>query len=132
MTTPALATPSDSVPLTDDERWLLNHLAMFGSSAYPVHPIGRRWSWGPVRSIRGLPTTLATKREAVASFEAYYESLRRRYGAERYAAAVAERNARHAAAGGDACDEGPDGTCTECGVALVRCDACGGRGYHRT
>lgn len=36
----------------------------------------------------------------------------------------------HAAEAGRACLDGGDGCCVECGVAMVRCECCGGVGYH--
>ncbi len=37
----------------------------------------------------------------------------------------------HEEHGGDACTEDDGGSCTTCGVALVDCETCNGRGYHR-
>jgi hypothetical protein len=42
-----------------------------------------------------------------------------------------KNNIDHANHGGDFCDEGPDGCCSDCGVYLDRCNECGGKGYHR-
>lgn len=55
--------------LTDDERSLLTHVTMWGSDGYPVCKVGRGWTWG-YRGIKG-PVVFKTKREAVASFEAF-------------------------------------------------------------
>ena len=60
--------------LSDDERSLLNHIMMFGSDGYPVKKIGRGWSWS-YRGLAGPPMIFKTKREAVASFEAYENIL---------------------------------------------------------
>ena len=38
--------------------------------------------------------------------------------------------ATNANAGGSACTDAGDGTCVECGVALIACDWCDGVGYH--
>lgn len=61
--------------LTEDENWLLTHIQMFGSDAYPVHKLGKKWTWGPVRGIKGPPIMFGTKREAVKSFEGYMDIL---------------------------------------------------------
>lgn len=85
------------LPLTEDERWLLNHVGMWGSAGYPIRALGKgRWTWGPVRSIRGVPTVFRTKRAAVESFETYYAMLRERHAHERRAAAEAEAATRNA------------------------------------
>lgn len=36
----------------------------------------------------------------------------------------------HSHEAGRACTDGGDGTCSECGVALVECIECNGVGYH--
>lgn len=61
---------------TEDERWLLNHVTMFGSDGYPIRKLDRKWTWGPVRSVPGPPACWKTKREVVASFEAFLGVLR--------------------------------------------------------
>lgn len=71
--------------LTEDERWLVNHVSMFGSDGFPVHKVGRQWTWGPVRSVKGPPECFRTKREAVASFEAWMDARRRQLGELAYA-----------------------------------------------
>lgn len=60
---------------TEDERALLNHVSMWGSAGYPINKAAGRWTWGPWRSVQGPPTRFKTKREAVASFERFYEML---------------------------------------------------------
>ena len=60
--------------LSEDENGLLVHVSMWGSTGYPVNKIGRKWSWS-FRGIKGPPVVFKTKREAVASFEAYYSIL---------------------------------------------------------
>ena len=61
--------------ITEDERALLDHVSMFGSSGYPVQKMGRSWHWTDWRSVKGPPTTYKTKREAVAAFERFYDVL---------------------------------------------------------
>lgn len=66
--------------LTEDENSLLVHVSMWGSDGYPVHKhhsAGRRgpaWTW-EYRGIKGPPVVFKTKREAIASFEAYHSIL---------------------------------------------------------
>lgn len=59
-----------TMPLTDDEQALLTHVSLWGSGGYPVHKLGRGWSWS-YRGIAGPPVAFKTKRAAVASFEAF-------------------------------------------------------------
>ncbi len=61
--------------ISEDERALLKHLHHWGSDGYPIHKLGRGWTWGPWRSIKGPPVIFKTKKEAVASFEAYENIL---------------------------------------------------------
>ncbi len=61
--------------LSEDERALLTHVSRFGSDGYPVEKLGRGWSWGPWRSIKGPPCIYKTKREAVESFERFHDVL---------------------------------------------------------
>ena len=61
--------------ITEDERALVDHICRWGSDGYPVRKLGRRWTWGPWRDVKGPPTVFKTKREAVASFEAFHEIL---------------------------------------------------------
>jgi hypothetical protein len=69
-------------PITNDERDLLAHVTMFGSPGYPVRKCGRGWIWGTDR-VKGPPTVFKTKREAVASFEAFEKVLlRAKFAAE--------------------------------------------------
>jgi hypothetical protein len=77
-------------PMTEDERALLNHVSMWGSSGYPVQKVGRSWQWRDWRSVRGAPTTWKTKREAVAAFERFYDMLLEFSGEESYRRAMAE------------------------------------------
>jgi hypothetical protein len=60
--------------LTQDERDLLTHISMWGSAGYPVKKLGTKWTWS-YRSINGPPVLFKTKREAVASFEAFHQVL---------------------------------------------------------
>lgn len=61
--------------LTEDENTLLNRLSMWGSDAYPLAKVKTGWVWGPVGSIKGPPVVFKTRREAVASFEAFHQVL---------------------------------------------------------
>ena len=62
--------------LNEDEQFVLNHIIRWGSDGYPINKLGKSgWSWGPMRSVNGPPVVFKTKREAVASFERYYELL---------------------------------------------------------
>ena len=74
-------------PVTEDERSLVNQVSMWGSDAYPVSKLGKRWTWGPWRSVKGPPTVFATKREAVASFEAFHRIVLDALADEREASA---------------------------------------------
>ena len=76
--------------LTEDERALLRHVGMWGSEGYPIQKFARKWSWGGFLSIKGSPIMFKTKREAIASFEAYYAFLRGLAGEEAYARATSE------------------------------------------
>jgi len=60
--------------LTDDERSLLTHVTMWGSDGYPIQKLRRGWTWS-YRGIAGPPVVFKTKREAVASFEAFESIL---------------------------------------------------------
>jgi hypothetical protein len=61
--------------LTEDEAALLVHVTRWGSDGYPVRKLGSRWVWGPFRSVNGPPVVFKTKRDAVASFEAFESVL---------------------------------------------------------
>lgn len=61
--------------ITPAEARLMTHVMMFGSDGYPVQKLGpRSWTWG-TDQVPGPPTTWPTKREAVASFEAFIDVL---------------------------------------------------------
>jgi len=77
-----------SRPITDDERALMMHLSMWGSDGYPINKLGRGWTWGPWRSVKGPPVVFKTKRAAVASFEAFCNVLREALGEEAHARAI--------------------------------------------
>src|SRR6476659_4699548 len=83
--------------ITEDEKALVQHCCMWGSKGYPVRRLGGKWAWGPWRSIQGPPTMFRTKREAAASFEAFYEVLTREMGDAARERAVAERMSADAA-----------------------------------
>lgn len=61
--------------ITPDEKHLLGHISRWGSDGYPIKKAGRKWTWGPFLSVNGPPVCYTTKREAVASFEAFHEAL---------------------------------------------------------
>ena len=62
--------------LTDDERRLLGHVTRWGSDGYPIRKLSHgKWIWGPFLSVNGPSVCFATKREAVASFEAFEHVL---------------------------------------------------------
>lgn len=79
--------------LTEDERALLTHWSRWGSDGYPVNRFtrSRGWTWGPFLSVKGPPTVFKTKREAVASFEAFIGILIEAAGEEAYERAMEER-----------------------------------------
>ncbi len=122
--------------LSDDERALLNHWSRFGSDGYPIRKLGnsgRCWVWGPWRSVKGPPTTFKTKREAVASFEAFIDVLIEAKGEEAHERANAELRHRQRTHGADCAlvaDMGSANYCT-CGAEGDRADPKlrGGSGY---
>ena len=61
--------------LTDDEKQLLGHVTRWGSDGYPIRKYSKGWMWGPFLSIQGPPVVFKTKREAIASFEAFEQVL---------------------------------------------------------
>lgn len=67
--------------LTEDERKVLDANGRYGSDGYPVHKLGGEWTWSWDGKI-STPAAFKTKREAVASWEAYVDMLRERCGAE--------------------------------------------------
>jgi hypothetical protein len=88
--------------LTDDERWLIQHIGRWGSDGYPVSKCGsRHWTWGPVRSIQGPPVCFPTKKEAVKSFENYMDVLRGLLGQEAFERTRRELKARQVVAGSE-------------------------------
>lgn len=60
--------------LTDGERRLMVHVAMWGSDGYPIERIGRSWTWGTA-DVPGPPVVYRTKRACVEAFERYYDVL---------------------------------------------------------
>ena len=74
--------------LSEDERALMVVISRFGSDGYPIRKLGRGWAWD-FRSVKGPPVVFKTKREAVASFEAFMGVLREAYSEERQAEALA-------------------------------------------
>ncbi len=67
--------------LTNDERDLMTHIGLFGSSGYPLVKMGKSWSWNYRDSISSAEK-FPTKKAATASFEAYHQSLIDTYGFE--------------------------------------------------
>ena len=74
-------------PLSDDDRALMTHIDMWGSSGYPVKKMAGRWTWD-YRS-RSASQMYRTKREATESFETYMGVLRDCAGNEAYRRAMA-------------------------------------------
>lgn len=70
------------IPLSENERALMTHISRFGSDGYPVHKLGKKWVHGDAFGVRGSPIVFKTKKEAVASFEAWHAMARERYGFE--------------------------------------------------
>lgn len=67
--------------LTSYERDLMTHISRFGASGYPVIRVGKSWSWSfrdDIASAKSFPT----KKAAIASFEAYHQSLIDQYALE--------------------------------------------------
>lgn len=73
-------------PLTEDERALLTHVSMWGSTGYPVKKMAGRWTW-TYRSL-SAPQMYKTKREATERFETYMGVLRDCYSADAYRRAL--------------------------------------------
>lgn len=82
----------DYRPMTKDERDLLDHLCMWGSSAYPIEKRGRGWHWRDWRGVKGSPTVYKTKREAFAAFGRFRDMLLEFSEEESYRRAIAESN----------------------------------------
>jgi hypothetical protein len=59
--------------ITEAERWLLNHVMLYGSDGYPIQRVKTGWIWG-TDAVKGPPVVFKTRREAVASFEAWREA----------------------------------------------------------
>ena len=62
--------------LTADENFILAHISMFGSDAYPVRKMGRKWFVTGMRGIGSFPTAFKTKREAIDRWELFFSLLR--------------------------------------------------------
>ena len=61
--------------LTEGEVRLMTHVSRWGSDGYPITKYRNgKWAWG-TDDVPGPPTVFKTKREAVASFEAFYGVL---------------------------------------------------------
>lgn len=86
----------DERPLTHDERALLTHVTMWGSTGYPLQKIknGRRWTWC-YRSL-SAPQLYKSRRECLAAFEQYLGVLRDCAAGEAFRRAKLEKAARDA------------------------------------
>lgn len=89
-------------------RKLLSHVSRWGSDGYPVHKLGSGWTWGN-DDVHGPPVAFKTKREAVASFERFYEIMVNESGAESAWRAGYEAAQRGASIGDNWCDEAREG-----------------------
>src|SRR5262249_7263708 len=79
MTDAAKVSDTPLARMSDDEVALMYHVGMYGSRAYPVERIGRRWHWRAWRSVSGSPKTFRTKGQAVAAFECWMDLARARW-----------------------------------------------------
>lgn len=82
-------TMTASRPLTEKERFLLNHITMFGIDGAPIAKMGRKW----MLSYPEETVMFATKREALEAFDRYFEMLLDLNRHEAAAAVAAERAA---------------------------------------
>lgn len=79
MTDTAKVSDTPLARMSDDEVALMYHVGIYGSRAYPVERIGRRWHWRAWRSVSGSPETFRTKGQAVAAFECWMDLARARW-----------------------------------------------------
>ena len=96
--------------LTEDENALLTHISMWGSTGYPVRKLGRGWTW-EFRSIKSAPGVFTTKKDAIASFEAYHQMLIDRAagrGGRLIPETVCSEFRANLASAGDACGKTPE------------------------
>lgn len=63
--------------LNPDERFMLTHITRWGSDGYGAFVTGndRAWVWAGHGSVKGPNKVFRTKREAVASFEAFIDHM---------------------------------------------------------
>lgn len=62
--------------LSEAENHFLQHIQMFGSSAYPIHKVGNgKWLWNEFWGVKGAPTVYRTKRAAAEAIERYIDVL---------------------------------------------------------
>lgn len=90
-------------------------------AAYVLGSGGRFADGSPMFSPEGRKLTTA-ERTGVSLYVATHGNNRETF--------TVDDSADHSAHAGLACLDDGTGGCAECGVALVRCDACGGVGYH--
>ena len=65
-------------PLTADEKFIMAHTSMFGSTSYPLRKMSGRWFVIGMRDLGSCPSAFKTKREATGQWEAYLKILRDR------------------------------------------------------
>lgn len=61
--------------LSENQKFCLGHISMFGSAAYPIRKMGGKWFVMGIRGCGTCSTAFKTKKEAVAQFEKYYDLL---------------------------------------------------------
>lgn len=64
--------------LNADENQLVTHISRWGSTGYPVHPVGSAWSWSFLTL--NTPLLFRSKKAASQDFEEYHQSLLIRAG----------------------------------------------------
>lgn len=78
--------------ISESEKQILAHWSRWGSDGYPINKYKRGgWSWGPMFGVNGPPCVFRTKREAVASFEAFIDVLIAATGEIAQAAAIRQQ-----------------------------------------
>lgn len=61
--------------ISKDEYAWLQHIQRWGSDAYPVRKIGRKWSFERMFNVGGTPTLYTTQRKAIEAVELFYDHL---------------------------------------------------------
>jgi hypothetical protein len=61
--------------LTEDERFVLTHWSMWGSTGYPVVKRGRKWWVDGIRGCGRCPAAFKTREDAWAQWERYVDVL---------------------------------------------------------